>query len=195
LKLIDSECKLNGRVKNSFKSTIRKPQLNVRGYYCFQLRKNNKYVGKELHRLLAETFIDNTLNLPCVNHIDGVKTNNSLENLEWCSYSENLVHAYKNGLRSSGERRNGSKIPIKIIPYIIKLAELGLSAKEISNIINVGKTTIYDLISGKVMQKEGACIRDLKFIKRSTKISVEIPENILDEISEILIEFNKTIPC
>ena len=42
-------------------------------------------------------------------YIDGCKTNNSLDNLEWCSYSDNLVHAYTNGLRSSGEKRNGNK--------------------------------------------------------------------------------------
>lgn len=194
-RVVDSKCKLNGRTKNTFKSIVRKPQLNLRGYYSFQLRRNGKYVGKELHRLLAETFIPNENNLSCVNHIDGCKTNNSLDNLEWCSYSDNIIHAYKNGLRSSGEKRNGSKFPMKTIPYIIKLAELGLSAKEISNIINVNKTTIYDLINGKTLKPECYALKDLKFIKRNKNISVEIPKEILDEISAILKEFNETIPC
>ena len=75
---VDSICKLNGRTKNNFKPIIRKPQLNTRGYFMFQLRKDGKYKSKELHRLIAETFIDNPKNLLCVNHIDGDKLNNNI---------------------------------------------------------------------------------------------------------------------
>lgn len=52
-----------------------------------------------LHRILAEMFIDNPDNLPYVNHIDGNKHNYSLDNLEWCTASENTTHAIKSGLR------------------------------------------------------------------------------------------------
>lgn len=72
------------------------PKNNLYPYVT--LCKDGKKHNKNLHRLLAETFIPNPENKPCVNHIDGNKQNNNLNNLEWCTYSHNNKEAYRIGL-------------------------------------------------------------------------------------------------
>ena len=69
------------------------------GYYVVNLNADGKRNVRPVHRLVAQAFIDNPLNLPCVNHIDGDKTNNNVSNLEWVTYGENNVHALVHNLR------------------------------------------------------------------------------------------------
>lgn len=61
----------------------------VKGYYSVVLYANRKFINKPIHRLIAETFLDNPNNYNCINHKDKNKLNNNVENLEWCSYSHN----------------------------------------------------------------------------------------------------------
>ena len=63
---------------------------------------------KNVHRLIAETFIPNPDKLPCVNHKDGNKLNNSAENLEWCTHSENTLHSFKSGLQKRITNKYGT---------------------------------------------------------------------------------------
>ena len=84
-----------GRLK-SFKCTnikILKPILTSAGYPSYFLRKNNIIKQYLLHRLLAISFIQNTKNKPCINHINGIRNDYSIENLEWCTQKENIQHA------------------------------------------------------------------------------------------------------
>lgn len=84
-----------GKVKNSKTGRILKPKL-LRGYKYVCLRKNNQNIFKQVHRLVAEMFIPNPLNKPCVNHKDYDRGNNCASNLEWVSHSENQLYSRKN---------------------------------------------------------------------------------------------------
>ena len=94
---------------------IMKPCTTKSGYKQVNLQKNKKTYGKLVHRLVAEAFIENKNNKKCINHIDGDKLNNRVDNLEWCTYKENAKHAWENGLQNSylkgkyGKEHNLSK--------------------------------------------------------------------------------------
>lgn len=96
----------NGDVYSTRSKRLLSPHISSRGYLKFTAYLNGKAVNKNIHRALMETFIKNEGNLPCVNHKDGNKTNNNLENLEWCSYSHNISHAYKNDLINHDKVKN-----------------------------------------------------------------------------------------
>lgn len=86
------ECTTNFNGKSYTKrERILKQGTRPNGYKCVVLRKNNKSTSFLVHRLVAETFLPNPSNLPCVNHKDENKSNNSVDNLEWCTrlYNDN----------------------------------------------------------------------------------------------------------
>ncbi len=89
-----------GRVKSFIKrktlGRILKPVIGIHGYWHIQLRKNNKGKTKRIHRIVLETFIGKS-DLYC-NHKNAVKTDNRLENLEYCTHAENVQHAVSLGL-------------------------------------------------------------------------------------------------
>lgn len=74
---------------------ILKPATKSNGYMFVGLSKDNKVSSKHIHRLVAEAFIPNPFNKPTVNHKDGNKSNNTVENLEWVTYLENNMHSIK----------------------------------------------------------------------------------------------------
>ena len=78
------------------KGRILKPCTDKDGYLQVVLCKNNKQKTYKVHRLVAETFIPNTDNLPCINHRDECKTNNNVENLEWCDCKYNSNYGTRN---------------------------------------------------------------------------------------------------
>ena len=107
--------------------------IDKKGYLSVRLCNKNSIQRKSIHRLVAESFIANPLNKPCVNHIDGNKLNNCVENLEWVTVKENYDHAVSIGLiNTKGSNNHMSKKVINVKTK--KIYETLISAAKDNNI-------------------------------------------------------------
>lgn len=130
---------------------VDKSKINKRGQYYLRvtLSKNNKQKRYQVHQLVAKHFIENTKNKKCINHIDGNPENNIVQNLEWCTYSENEIHSY-NTLNKINANRKLSKNDVE---YIRKNYIKGLNQtkkgnrKKLQKMFNVNKTTILNVVN------------------------------------------------
>jgi hypothetical protein len=91
-----------GNVKNDIKGLVLKSWDNGNGYLFVGMGRKNKH---RIHRLVAYAFIPNPLKKDFINHIDGNKYNNHINNLEWCTRSENMQHAWDNGLINANRKK------------------------------------------------------------------------------------------
>jgi len=141
-----------GRFKNK-KGVIMKDYKPHHSGYIY-LRVNIKKYA--LHRLVALVFIENPENKPYVNHIDGNKINNKLENLEWVTCSENNLHAHKTGL-TKGHKR-------KIIQYDLEMNKIQNfnTIKEASEKVNISLSCIKDVLKGKQKASKGFIFKYLE---------------------------------
>lgn len=99
----------DGRVWSQKSNKYLKAGLNVPGYKFVFICQNGTKTILAVHRLVALAFIPNVENKPFVNHKDGNKLNNLVDNLEWVTRQENMNHASKNGLLVSGSFHPGAK--------------------------------------------------------------------------------------
>ncbi len=114
-----------GSVRNDKTGKILKLAIDRYGYYKINLREKLKNRYATVHRLVAETFIPNHENKPQVNHKDGNKLNNTLDNLEWVTNAENVIHAYENKLNKNANHVKLINIENDTTLYFISIKSLG----------------------------------------------------------------------
>lgn len=121
---------------------IIKPKLGKDGYYKVCFWKNSKPFFRRRARVVGQVFIPNPENKPTINHINGIKTDDRVDNLEWATYSEQNIHAFKNNLVSQrGINNNSSVLTENQIFNIIKLKNEGFGLTKICKILNVNYYT------------------------------------------------------
>lgn len=135
-------------LKNKQQAIKLKPILTQTGYLTVSLRKDSKSYVKRIHRLVMETFVSNVKKLPQVNHKDGNKTNNRIENLEWCTCSENLKHAYR---------------VLKRPPSHSMLGRLGIESPTHIPVLQIKNNTIVAKFYGlhEACRKTGVCYQNI----------------------------------
>ena len=115
------------------------PEFDKDGYEIYTLSRRCNPKKFKAHRLVALHFIPNPENKPLVNHKDGQKDNNGVDNLEWCTNQENIRHAYDTGLMTTQYNGKLEEDDVRIIRYLIKE---GFSNNSISSLFQVDSETV-----------------------------------------------------
>lgn len=151
-----------GRIKSLANRSNHKDEVilkpaTVQGYKKVNLYKNSNGKIYPVHRLVATAFISNEFNKEEVNHIDGNKNNNCVENLEWNTKKENQIHCVKTGLRIMPKGIN-SKLSKKVAKIDIqngKIIEIYNSYREAERMTGIAHSNIKRCVTGKYKQVGG----------------------------------------
>lgn len=128
--------------------------INGSGYKAVKFCKNGNEMNHLVHRLLGKTFIDNPYNKLEINHKDGNKLNNSLDNIEWVTHQENSIHAYKLGLMYKfkpqiGEEHWNSKLTWDIVKEIRETYPYKKRGERVWIKYGISKMQYYDIVNNK----------------------------------------------
>lgn len=158
--------------RNTGKTHILKPVAAGKGYLMVGLCRNCTMKWEKVHRLVAKAFIPNPESKPQVNHINGIKTDNHIENLEWVTESENQKHAYKKGLKKGKPEwgkilgtKHGKEAAMKhamevrkaVIATNIETGETIIyeSAAEVERILGINHSSIPKICTGRQKTAKG----------------------------------------
>lgn len=142
-----------GRVKSlSRYKCFLKPLPKKVGY--LQINLKGKGVSKYylIHRLVAIHFIDNPNGYSCVNHLDNNRSNNNMDNLEWCSHEMNSAHMKSQNRQAFGEKNAKAKLKESDVTEIINLRSCGLTLQAIADRYSVTKQSIHSIVKQKTWQ-------------------------------------------
>jgi len=151
-----------GRVKSFIRKEPRllKTSLTSWGYLHITVKINGKHCGLGVHRLVAQAFIPNPKNKPEVNHINGIKTDNRVENLEWVTRKENMQHAVATGLKVAPQCEDAAKAKLTAAQVkFIRENPNNATIAELAEKFNVSAQAISLIQRGLTWKSLGGTIR------------------------------------
>ncbi len=133
------------------KGRIVKQHFNHSMYLQIAFSMHGKMSMNRSHRVIAKMFIPNPENKPEVNHLNGIRHDNRVENLEWCTPKENTQHAFRTGLVKfpNGDNHHLSKLTFEKAKEIRRRIKNGETGKELSSIYNVSESIISQIKTNK----------------------------------------------
>lgn len=165
-----------GQIRSSLTKHIYSPYTDKDGYLRCKVWDGEKSRGVYVHRAIALVFVPNPNQKPIVNHIDGVRNNNSIENLEWVSYEENSKHGVMLGNFPKGQNAFRAKYKDKQIHEVCKLLAEGIGQIEVSRLTGIPVTTIHGIVIGRTW---GHISEDYKIKEVSPKATDEQAKEII----------------
>jgi len=143
---VKSLCRIS-RHGRFIKEKILKPAKDKDGYILVTLCKNGRQKTSKVHRLVCCAFVNNIDNKPCVNHKNGIKNDNTVDNLEWVTIKENTQHSYDNNLQGKGCEHGRSTLTIEDVKSIRGLKNK--TQKQIAVLFNSSTSVI-----GRILRNE-----------------------------------------
>ena len=141
-----------------------------------------------VHRLVAKAFIPNPENKPMVNHINGIKTDNRAENLEWCTQSENMHHAVRIGNIKTGEDCHRAKLTNEQAVYVRNNPD-NLTLSQLGEIFGIMPESARAIQTGKAYKYVGGDIR------KARKYIPPVPAKIREEIRRLYVRGSREFNC
>lgn len=171
-----AEVNSKGEIRSSITKRIHTPYVDKDGYLrCKIWVSPVKSQGIYVHRAIAKNFIPNPENKPLVNHINGIRDDNRVENLEWVTPKENSQHGVRLGNFPKGERAFAAKHSDKKVLEICQLLQEGYSQVEVSKRVDVPTVTVGDIARGVTWTHLS---KNFKIPKTKPKITKDIASNI-----------------
>lgn len=140
----------DGKIYSHRRDKLLKPWLGTSGYWEVSFCVNGSVTRHSVHRVLATTFVDNPDKAPQVNHIDGNKLNNTVDNLEWVSVQENQLHSSHILGKNRGSKQHKSCLTEEVVLKAKDLISSGVKLSVISRQLGINYKTLYNI-------KDGSC--------------------------------------
>lgn len=137
-----------GNVRNVSTGAVRKPSNGGKGYLTVVFSTPDGFVGKYIHRMVAETYISHIPDDMTVSHLNGDRTDNRLDNLTIESLADNHARKKGHGTENVGTRNGGCKLTEDQVVWVRKLGMVGMSSNEIAKAFPVSSAQVRRIVNG-----------------------------------------------